>query len=103
MHFQAFECQLAHIKPSAVKCPKGVWSKEASERFKTFLNNSESITGKVGASIGTSIILFYYFPNLDKLYFIHVDYVSGVLHYAQSAKCRQAGIDLFNWKTRTKH
>ncbi|XP_071078923.1 ATP-dependent RNA helicase TDRD9-like isoform X1 [Haliotis cracherodii] len=31
--FQAFECYLAHIRPSSLRCPDGVWSKESTAWF----------------------------------------------------------------------
>ena len=43
--FQAFECVLAKIKPSAIKCPNGQWSPEAKKCFERMLDNADNLFG----------------------------------------------------------
>ncbi|KAK2190456.1 hypothetical protein NP493_81g02000 [Ridgeia piscesae] len=41
LDFQAFECELCGVKPSAIKCPNGRWTEEAKQRFvRLTMNNN---------------------------------------------------------------
>lgn len=44
---QAVECVLAHVKPSAIKCPGGEWSVEAKECFEHLVSESEVTYAKI--------------------------------------------------------
>lgn len=41
------ECVLAHVKPSAIKCPGGEWSGESKECFLHLVSESEVTYAKV--------------------------------------------------------
>jgi len=46
--FQAFECELSHVKPSVIKCPSGTWTDEARRHF-------QHLIGRPGTHCSVSI------------------------------------------------
>lgn len=47
LQFQAFECELCKIKPSAIKCPNGQWTPEATRRFARYIEDADILHAKI--------------------------------------------------------
>ncbi|KAI0215243.1 ATP-dependent RNA helicase TDRD9 [Lamellibrachia satsuma] len=83
LDFQAFECELCGVKPSAIKCPNARWTEEAKQRFVRLTVNN-NLFAKV-YSIVHDVIRVDLYEKLPSTQDLHINQELIALCYADKA------------------